>query len=209
LGVKNVISLDVVGFDEIKAEIENALKHTGNILNEIIYLCGVSEKGIELFKPNNLSPETNISPDNSFIHNLGFLYPLSGTVITGNQMGRTIGYPTANLQVDDKNKILPPMGVYSGWAKVDDNWHKTMVNIGVRPTLNLKNLAIESHLIGFEGSLYGRTISLHLHEKIRNEMRFASLQLLKEQLEKDKLSTIKSLDNLNHTPNKDDFLIFA
>ena len=124
-------------------------------------------------------------------------------------MGRTIGYPTANLQVDDKNKILPPMGVYSGWAKVDDNWHKTMVNIGVRPTLNLKNLAIESHLIGFEGSLYGRTISLHLHEKIRNEMRFASLQLLKEQLEKDKLSTIKSLDNLNHTPNKDDFLIFA
>jgi len=208
-GVKNVISMGEAGFKEMKKELHALVNPERKIFTEIVYLCGMSDQGTEIFKTNFFSSETNIPSDSSLLHNFGFLYPLSGTVIAGNKMGRTIGFPTANLQVDDKNKILPPMGVYTGWAKIDDNWHKTMINIGVRPTLNLKTLAIEAHILGFDGSLYGRTISLHLYEKIRNEKRFASLKLLKEQLEEDKLSTIKSLDVLNIAPGKDDFLIFA
>jgi FAD synthase len=138
---------------------------------------------------------------------LGYLYPLSGKVVKGNMIGRTIGFPTANLQIDDKSKILPPMGVYSGLAKIACGWHKAMINIGIRPTLDLDNVTIEANIFDFEGDLYGQNMSLHFYSRIRDELRFPSLSYLKNQLIDDKRKALELLAKLNKNPKMNEFLI--
>jgi len=119
-------------------------------------------------------------------HKMGFAYPLSGFVVEGNKIGRTLGYPTANLRLKDHSKVLPGQGAYAGMVMVDGNWHYSMINIGIRPTIDAENVTIEAHLFDFHGNIYGEFATIAFLGRIRDEMRFSSLADLKHQLDKDR-----------------------
>ncbi len=121
-----------------------------------------------------------------FMKGMGYAFPVHGIVVKGNMIGHTLGYPTANLRVADPLKIIPAQGVYVGMVKVEDQWYQAMINIGIRPTLDMDNVTIEAHLFDFDQDIYGKAISISFMERIRDEMRFNSLGELKLQLDKDK-----------------------
>lgn len=127
---------------------------------------------------------------------LGYLYQLRGKVIHGNNLGQKLGYPTANLSVDDKRKIIPAKGVYIAFVKANNNWHKSMVNVGMRPTLNNNELTIEAHIFEFNNSIYGKDISIHFCDKLRNEKRFPSVELLKKQMITDEKNALAAIENI-------------
>ena len=120
---------------------------------------------------------------------LGQPYALTGTVVKGKQLGRTIGFPTANLSLDEPHKLIPPNGVYMGWCTVDGKAFKIMVNIGVRPTVDGTYQTIEAHLLDFDGDLYDKKLSYELVQFLRPEKRFEGLDALTQQLKLDKIST--------------------
>lgn len=117
---------------------------------------------------------------------LGRPYELSGAVIKGEQVGRKLGFPTANLDV--AGLVIPPNGVYAAHAAFAGDSRRAAVNIGVRPTLGFSNLSpnVEACLLDFEGDLYGRTLELTFHRKLRDEKRFDSLESLKQQIALDR-----------------------
>jgi riboflavin kinase/FMN adenylyltransferase len=125
---------------------------------------------------------------------LGSDYRLSGFVIEGNKLGRQLGFPTANIRINDTNKLIPANGVYAVLTAVNGQFFKGMLNIGHRPTVNaLQTRTIEVHIFDFEGDLYGKTIELHFKERIRDEQKFEGLQALQQQLELDKLQSLHLL----------------
>ncbi len=117
---------------------------------------------------------------------LGYDYFFSGTVIQGNKLGRTIGYPTANLQIEDENKLVPANGVYACDVKLNDRKLKGMMNIGVRPTVDGTKRTIEINLFDFDEDIYGETLTVTLKHWLRSEVKFSGLDALKEQLAKDR-----------------------
>ncbi len=138
------------------------------------------------------------------LHFSGYAYPLYGRVVTGNMIGRTLGYPTANLRVDNAGKVLPAQGVYTALVLVEGKWFQSMVNIGIRPTLDMDNVTIEAHLFGFQENIYGKTIGIHFLSRVRDEMRFASLADLKHQLDQDRRNAQQKLaDFLPHLKTTD------
>ena len=115
----------------------------------------------------------------------GIPYTLSGTVVEGNRVGRTLGYPTANLKPDDQSMTLPGQGVYAALVSVLGKHYESMVNVGIRPTLDLENVTIEAHIFDFNQDIYGKHMEIVFLERMRDEMRFNSLSELKMQLDKD------------------------
>ena len=125
---------------------------------------------------------------------LGRPYHLTGTVVEGRHVGRDLGFPTANLQPEHPYLLVPSRGVYAIYAEVDGKRYPAMLNIGRRPTLNNgSDSSIESHLFGFNGNLYGKTITLYFQKHLRDEHKFNSLDELKEQLRKDAEQTLNVL----------------
>lgn len=120
---------------------------------------------------------------------LGYPYELSGSVISGNQLGRTIGFPTANLLVD-ANKLIPALGVYEVTAAVRGQHFRAMLNIGFRPTIGGNAKSIEVHLIDFNEDIYNEMITLTFIRKIRDEFKFDSIDALQRQIEIDKQSIL-------------------
>jgi len=115
---------------------------------------------------------------------LGHQYRIDGTVVAGDQRGRTLGFPTANLCTE--NELLPPNGVYATTATVDGIVRPSVTNIGVRPTVDDSGrLRVETHLLGFEADLYGKTLRIGFVQRLRDERAFASLDLLKAQIAAD------------------------
>lgn len=116
---------------------------------------------------------------------LGYSYSLQGMVVSGHQMGRLIGFPTANVEVEAE-KLLPACGVYAVRATVDDAPYDGMLCIGHRPTMhNGDDISIEANLFGFCGDLYGKQITLSLTDRLRDEKPFSSVHALQLQLEQD------------------------
>jgi riboflavin kinase/FMN adenylyltransferase len=116
---------------------------------------------------------------------LGRSYSISGTVMRGDQIGRKLGFPTANIDV--QGLVLPPHGVYAVLAETPDGSLPGVVNLGVRPTLNKPEpeLRLELHLLDFDGDLYDRTVEITFVQFLRPEQRFASLDELKAQIARD------------------------
>jgi riboflavin kinase/FMN adenylyltransferase len=125
---------------------------------------------------------------------LGRPYSLSGVVTIGDQRGRTLGFPTANVHPAPE-RLVPPAGVYACWALVGTDRWPAAVNIGVRPTFYERAGAqlIEAHLIGFDGDLYGRSIEVRFIRRLRDERRFDGIESLKHQLIDDVAQTRRSL----------------
>jgi len=140
-------------------------------------------------------------------HLLGYAFFFSGEVVEGNKLGRTIGYPTANLQVTHPEKLIPGNGVYAVDVEIAGDEAAMdsaaegdgallspartkrmngMMNIGLRPTVGGGTRVIEVNIFDFDGSIYGRTLKVFLKKHLRGEIRFSGLDALKEQLSKDK-----------------------
>ena len=121
---------------------------------------------------------------------LGYSYELYGVVVAGNRMGRTIGFPTANMQLYEPLKLVPFNGVYAVEVEVLGGTYKGMCNIGVRPTVDGKTRTIETHILDFDEDIYGLPLKVRFLKRIRDERKFSSLEALREQLEKDRLECI-------------------
>ena len=118
---------------------------------------------------------------------LGYPYFLQGTIVGGYQVGRKIGFPTANLQVDFSNKLIPSVGVYAVYVYVNGQKYKGMLNIGHRPTLNNgTDLSIEVHILDFEGDIYHQPMRVEFIDFLRTEAKFQSTEELALQIQKDK-----------------------
>ncbi|MBR5900657.1 MAG: riboflavin biosynthesis protein RibF [Clostridia bacterium] len=119
---------------------------------------------------------------------LGRSYFVTGKVERGRKVGEKLGFPTANVRIK-KDKITLKNGVYAGRCLVDDKEYLAMINYGAKPTFSLSDLSIEAHLIGYEGDLYGKTVTLFIDGFLREIIKFASAEKLKEQLKKDLKNT--------------------
>jgi riboflavin kinase/FMN adenylyltransferase len=122
---------------------------------------------------------------------LGYAYCFEGFVVRGNQLGRTIGYPTANLHINDEEKLIPANGVYAVKVKGDCTNHaivEGMMNIGIRPTVDGQKKVIEVHIFNFDQDIYEQYITVLVYEFIRGEVKFDGLDALKNQLHQDKIT---------------------
>lgn len=205
LGIKHYYSAAADEFHKLMQSFFNDFSEEKNNLH---LLCGVSQTGVD---PSFSSQFIYSSFENSrnfhWHKQLGYLYPLTGKVVYGNKIGRTLGFPTANLRPEDSDKIIPPMGVYAGWVKHRLNWYKTMINIGIRPTLDLENVTIEAHIFDFSQDIYEHNISIHFQTRIRDEMRFSSLDVLKKQLQKDRKTALHLSEGNGPGTIEDNFII--
>jgi riboflavin kinase/FMN adenylyltransferase len=124
---------------------------------------------------------------------LGRPYELNGLVIKGQQIGRSIGFPTANVHIPNDYKLIPQNGVYAVQAAVNGNLHKAMLNIGNRPTVDGSKTTVEAHLFDFQGDLYDKQITIYFKAFLREERKFDGLEELKAQLKQDQINAKKLL----------------
>ena len=129
---------------------------------------------------------------------LGYSYFLSGTVVKGKQLGRTIGFPTANISLEEDYKLVPQNGVYVVQAEIDSKSIYGMMNIGFNPTVQGKQKTIEVHLFDFDTDIYNRKIQVGILQRIRSEKKFESIELLTKQLEEDRNFSRNYLQNLEN-----------
>ena len=116
---------------------------------------------------------------------LGHLYQLTGTVSEGDKLGRTLGFPTANLEVTEPHKLIPARGVYAVYGTVKGQRLKGMLNIGMRPTVGGLRQTIETNFFDFSEDIYHQHLQVELVARLRDEQKFPGLDALKEQLTKD------------------------
>lgn len=125
---------------------------------------------------------------------LGRSYSISGIVAHGNERGRLLGYPTANLELVDAHVAIPLGGVYAVRAYIDGGVYGGMANIGKNPTFgDVEKPRLETNIFGFSGDIYGKTLTIEFVQRIRGEVKFAGIDALKSQLAQDKLDCLKFL----------------
>jgi len=127
---------------------------------------------------------------------LGYNFFLTGEVVKGKQLGRTIGFPTANIQIKEDYKLIPKNGVYVVKAIINQKEVFGMMNIGFNPTVNGQKQTIEVHLFDFDADIYGEKIEVYLLHYLREEQKFGSVDLLKEQLNLDKQTALNFASQL-------------
>lgn len=123
---------------------------------------------------------------------LGRFFSISGKVIHGDKRGRTIGFPTANIDVNDEY-IMPPLGVYAVKMKLDRAWYQGVCNVGYKPTFNKEALkiSVEVYLFDFDQDIYGKEVTIEWHLYLRKEQKFSGIEELVTQIEKDKQNAIR------------------
>ncbi|MCB2204234.1 bifunctional riboflavin kinase/FAD synthetase [bacterium] len=147
--------------------------------------------------------EGNVRRANRF---LGRPYTLSGVVMRGEGIGRSLGFPTANLQLSGNNKLLPKNGVYIAMVQVDGEMHEGIVNIGRRPTVSKQmHISVEVHIFITSGDLYGRRLHVGLLDRLRDEIRFESREQLSAQIRTDIAYAKELLTKNNEEYNKEQF----
>ena len=151
----------------------------------------ISNIAISSTKIRKAISEGNISTAKKY---LGYDFSLSGRIVHGNSIGRTLGFPTANVEVKEEYKLLPKNGVYLIQSIIDHNEYFGMMNIGIKPTINKSSKTIEVNFFEFEGDLYNKKITVSIKQFIRDEIKFDSLELLKSQIQKDKVNCNSIID---------------
>ncbi len=147
------------------------------------------------FRPSEASGEISSTQIRTALENgdivsaaemLGYGYSLKGVVVAGNRLGRTIGFPTANMKLYEPLKLVPGRGVYVVEAEVLGKKYRGMTNIGLRPTVGGSFTTIETHILDFDEDIYGLPLRITFLRRLRDEVHFPSLEALKDQLEKDR-----------------------
>ena len=153
----------------------------------------INDNAVSSTKIRNAILEGNISLANKY---LGYNYTFSGEVVKGKQLGRTIGFPTANIQIKESYKLIPKNGVYIVKSNLDGNTIFGMMNIGNRPTVNGENQTIEVNFFDFDEDIYNKIISIEILDFIREEQKFDSLDSLKSQLNKDQQTSLSYISKI-------------
>ena len=132
---------------------------------------------------------------------LGYTYFLSGTVVGGEHVGRSIGFPTANIEPSSADKLIPRAGAYAVGVRIDDEEQErpAMMNIGTRPTFGSHRQTLEAHLLDFHGDLYAHRLTVSFSHWLRPERAFDSAEALVRQLEKDRTAALRILNNELHS----------
>lgn len=188
----NVTTL-VAGYDH---RVGNDMSQTQQQMFEIARECGITPIRVEEFEntqENIIISSTKIR-EALFKGNvevasllLGYKYTLKGVVVEGNKIGRSMGFPTANIKLYEPLKLLPANGVYAVWVERGTSVYKGIANIGTRPTVSdSTEKSIEVHILDFNEDIYGLSLKIEFEYRLRDEQKFASLDLLKEQLNRDK-----------------------
>ncbi len=160
---------------------------------EQISVQEINEISVSSTKIRNALLEGNMTLANDY---LGYNYFLTGEVVKGKQLGRTINFPTANLKIQENYKLIPQNGVYIVKSVINEQTVFGMMNIGFNPTVNGQNQTIEIHYFDFDADLYHQKIRVSILQRIRSEQKFESVDLLKAQLETDKQMAISYLNHL-------------
>ena len=151
----------------------------------------ISNIAISSTKIRKAISEGNISTVKKY---LGYDFSLSGKIVHGKSIGRTLGFPTANIEVKEEYKLLPKNGVYLIQSVINHNKYFGMMNIGMKPTIKESSKTIEVNFFDFEGDLYHKNIEVNIKKFIRDEIKFDSLELLKSQILKDKINCNSIID---------------
>ena len=154
---------------------------------EQISVQEINDVSISSTKIRNALLEGNMNLANKY---LGYDYSLSGIVTKGKQLGRTIGFPTANLKIEEEYKLIPQDGVYVVQSTINNKLVKGIMNIGNNPTVDGKNKSIEIYYFDFNDDLYHKKITVSVLHRIRSEQKFENVSLLKKQLEIDSATAL-------------------
>lgn len=180
----------IIGYDHRFGRNRNAnikdLKAFGNTLDfevEEIPAQEIDDVSVSSTKIRKALLEAEIETANSY---LGYEYMMNGFVTRGKGIGKTMGYPTANIKVEEEYKLIPKNGVYAVRCLVNDQWFEGMMNIGFNPTFSGHVVSTEVNLFDFDADIYGNKISVRFVKHIREEQKFVSLDALNAQLTKDK-----------------------
>lgn len=160
---------------------------------EKISALEINEVSVSSTKIRTALNEGKIAIANDY---LGYPYFINGTIIKGKQLGRTIGFPTANIEPSESYKLIPANGVYVVSSEIDGKTVQGMMNIGTRPTVNGTGTTIEVHYHNFNEDLYGKPVKVSLHHRLRDEVKFESFDALKLQLEQDRQDSLAYFKNL-------------
>ncbi|CAM4061342.1 bifunctional riboflavin kinase/FAD synthetase [Flavobacterium weaverense] len=160
---------------------------------EQISVQEINEISVSSTKIRQALVEGNMTLANDY---LGYEYFLTGNVVQGKQLGRTIDFPTANIEVKENYKLIPQNGVYIVKSIIVDKVIFGMMNIGFNPTVNGENRSIEVHYFDFNADLYHQNVRVSILKRIRSEQKFSSVDALKTQLETDKKEALSCLNNL-------------
>jgi len=153
----------------------------------------IKEVSVSSTKIRNALNDGKVALANEY---LGYNYSLTGTITKGKQLGRTIGFPTANLKIAESFKLIPKNGVYIVKSVINSKTVQGMMNIGFNPTVEGKHQTIEINYFDFDEDLYDQKITVSILERIRSEQKFESVELLKEQLNKDKNTALAYFSKL-------------
>lgn len=190
----------IIGYDHRfgknrSANIED-LKHYGTIFGfevDEISAQDINSVAVSSTKIRTALLEGDIATAISY---LGHDFTLSGTVVKGQQIGKTIGYPTANIDIEESYKLIPKKGVYIISCNYNDTLLYGIMNIGTNPTLKGEHLTIEAHFFNFEGSLYGEHMSVNVLHRLRDEQKFNSVEDLKQQIKNDQNNAYNYINNM-------------
>jgi riboflavin kinase / FMN adenylyltransferase len=130
-------------------------------------------------------------------HFLGHPYSISGRVVMGDKLGRLLGYPTANIEIDTANKLIPADAIYAVTVEYEHNYFKGMLYIGNRPTVQGTRRNIEVNLFDFDRDIYGDSLTIHIHKLLRGDKKFDDLEQLQHQLRLDKEAALNVLTDIN------------
>ena len=198
LNVKSI----VIGYDHRFGRNRNAnikdlvgFGATYNFTVEEIPAQEVAEVSVSSTKIRNALLQGDVVTANAY---LGYPYLLSGTVVKGKGLGRKLGFPTANLAIQESYKLIPKNGVYLIEGTIEGKVVKGMMNIGYNPTVEGKVQSIETHIFNWTESLYDKKIQVRLLKKLRDERKFDSVALLVEQLKKDQATAVEFFQNENN-----------
>lgn len=183
----------VIGYDhrfgsnrEGNIETLKALSATYGFKVEEIPAQEINQLNVSSTRIRKAIDEGDVETANQF---LGYSFFVTGIVVKGKQLGRTIGYPTANIFVKDKDKLIPKIGVYAVNVEVENKRYKGMLNVGVNPTTDTDNkIKIEVNIFDFDKDIYDAPIKVEFVKWIRNEEKFANLEELKHALANDKIA---------------------
>lgn len=184
LNVKKIIIGHDFGFARKREGTIETLKKYGEIYGytvEVIEPVIIDDKRVSSTLIRNAVQENNIKKANKL---LGRNYFVEGEIVKSRQIGRTIGFPTANLKIE-KNKVLPGGGIYATKVTYNDNVFLGATNIGTNPTVNGNKLSVETHILDFDKEIYGEVIKVEFLDKIREEQKFENVNELMKQIQKD------------------------
>ncbi|MCK9628846.1 MAG: bifunctional riboflavin kinase/FAD synthetase [Bacteroidales bacterium] len=200
LGVETL----VVGYDH---HVGNDIDQTQEEMFRIARMCGITPIRVEECTTDEIDSKISSTRIRDFIERgrieeanilLGYRYGLEGAVVEGRRIGRTMGFPTANIRLYEPLKLLPDDGVYIVWVEYAGKTYRGITNIGTRPTIgNGNERTIETHLLDFNEDIYGLSIKIEFVTRLRSERRFESIEQLKEQIGRDKESCYKVIPDIN------------